>query len=119
MHADQVAASATLGRRVRVERARDVLEGDAVALTELGHLVVRTGDGVSHTVIAGDVVHLRPTDVLVDAPVHGLRLTPRVAATLAHGVVARRSGGRPGARGRGRRSRARRGLRRRRSTSGR
>jgi BirA family transcriptional regulator, biotin operon repressor / biotin---[acetyl-CoA-carboxylase] ligase len=61
MHSDQVAASATLGRRVRVERARDVLEGEAVALTELGHLVVRTGDGVSHTVIAGDVVHLTPS----------------------------------------------------------
>ena len=60
LHSDQLAASATLGRRVRVERARDVLEGEAVALTELGHLVVRTGDGVSHTVIAGDVVHLRP-----------------------------------------------------------
>jgi BirA family biotin operon repressor/biotin-[acetyl-CoA-carboxylase] ligase len=61
IHADQVAASATIGRRVRVERARDVLEGEAVALTELGHLVVRTADGVSHTVTAGDVVHLRPT----------------------------------------------------------
>jgi len=61
MHADQVAVSATLGRRVRIERARDVLEGDAVALTQLGHLVVRTGDGVDRTVSAGDVVHLRPT----------------------------------------------------------
>jgi len=28
IHADQVAASATIGRRVRVERARDVLEGE-------------------------------------------------------------------------------------------
>lgn len=65
IHADHIAASATLGRRVRVERARSafentVLEGEAVALTELGHLVVQTGDGVTHTVSAGDVVHLRP-----------------------------------------------------------
>jgi BirA family transcriptional regulator, biotin operon repressor / biotin---[acetyl-CoA-carboxylase] ligase len=51
--------SATLGRRVRVERARDVLEGEAVGLTELGHLVVRV-DGEDHVVAAGDVVHLRP-----------------------------------------------------------
>jgi BirA family biotin operon repressor/biotin-[acetyl-CoA-carboxylase] ligase len=61
LHADQIAASATLGRRVRVERAHDVLEGDAVALTELGHLVVLAGDGAEHTVSAGDVVHLRPS----------------------------------------------------------
>jgi BirA family biotin operon repressor/biotin-[acetyl-CoA-carboxylase] ligase len=54
------ANSATVGRRVRVERAHDVLEGDAVALTELGHLVVRRG-GEDHTVSAGDVVHLRPS----------------------------------------------------------
>lgn len=60
MHSEQIAASATLGRRVRVERARDILVGDAVELTELGHLVVRTGDGVGHVVSAGDVVHLRP-----------------------------------------------------------
>ncbi len=60
MHADQIAASATLGRRVRVERVGDVLVGDAVDLTDLGHLVVRTGDGASHVVSAGDVVHLRP-----------------------------------------------------------
>jgi biotin-(acetyl-CoA carboxylase) ligase len=39
-----------------------VLEGDALELTELGHLVVRTGDGAVHTVSAGDVVHLRPTE---------------------------------------------------------
>jgi BirA family transcriptional regulator, biotin operon repressor / biotin---[acetyl-CoA-carboxylase] ligase len=65
MHSDQVAASATLGRQVRVERAHgagrnSVLEGEAVALTELGHLVVRAADGVEHAVSAGDVVHLRP-----------------------------------------------------------
>jgi BirA family biotin operon repressor/biotin-[acetyl-CoA-carboxylase] ligase len=58
---DNEAASATLGRAVRVERARDVLEGTAIALTDLGHLVVRTDDGVVHTLSAGDVIHLRPT----------------------------------------------------------
>jgi BirA family transcriptional regulator, biotin operon repressor / biotin---[acetyl-CoA-carboxylase] ligase len=60
---DHIAASATLGRRVRVERTRDTLVGEAVALTHLGHLVVRVGDasaGVDHVVTAGDVVHLRP-----------------------------------------------------------
>jgi BirA family biotin operon repressor/biotin-[acetyl-CoA-carboxylase] ligase len=60
LRADNVAASATLGRRVRVERSRDTLEGEAVALTDLGHLVVRSGDGVEHAVSAGDVIHLRP-----------------------------------------------------------
>jgi len=65
LRADNVAASATLGRRVRVERARDTFEGEAIALTPLGHLVVRTGGSgettVEHTVSAGDVIHLRPT----------------------------------------------------------
>jgi BirA family biotin operon repressor/biotin-[acetyl-CoA-carboxylase] ligase len=66
LHADSVAASATLGRQVRVERVRDTLEGEAIALTDLGHLVVRTGGvghalKVDHTVSAGDVIHLRPT----------------------------------------------------------
>jgi BirA family transcriptional regulator, biotin operon repressor / biotin---[acetyl-CoA-carboxylase] ligase len=61
LRADNIAASATLGRRVRVERARDTIEGEANALTDLGHLVVRTGDGLEHTISAGDVIHLRPT----------------------------------------------------------
>jgi BirA family biotin operon repressor/biotin-[acetyl-CoA-carboxylase] ligase len=60
IRSDQVAASATLGRRVRVEWAKGRLEGDAVALDALGHLVVRTSDGTEHSVGAGDVVHLRP-----------------------------------------------------------
>jgi BirA family biotin operon repressor/biotin-[acetyl-CoA-carboxylase] ligase len=60
LRADNIAASATLGRRVRVERARDTLEGEAVALTDLGHLVVETADGLEHAVNAGDVIHLRP-----------------------------------------------------------
>ena len=50
---------ATLGRRVRVERADDVLEGDAVDVTSDGALVVRRDDGTDEIVTAGDVVHLR------------------------------------------------------------
>ncbi len=61
LRSDNIAASATLGREVRVERANDVLVGEAIALTELGHLVVRAADGAEHTVSAGDVIHLRPT----------------------------------------------------------
>jgi BirA family biotin operon repressor/biotin-[acetyl-CoA-carboxylase] ligase len=49
----------TLGRRVRVQRARDALEGDAVDVTDDGALVVRTDDGTDERVTAGDVVHLR------------------------------------------------------------
>jgi BirA family biotin operon repressor/biotin-[acetyl-CoA-carboxylase] ligase len=48
----------TLGRRVRVERVRDALEGDAVDVTDDGALVVRV-DGANQLVTAGDVVHLR------------------------------------------------------------
>jgi BirA family biotin operon repressor/biotin-[acetyl-CoA-carboxylase] ligase len=50
---------ATLGRRVRVERAHDSLEGDAVDVTRDGALVVRHDDGHEELVTAGDVVHLR------------------------------------------------------------
>ncbi|MDQ1468249.1 MAG: BirA family transcriptional regulator [Actinomycetota bacterium] len=68
LRSDHLAASATLGRRVRIERARDTFEGEAIALTDLGHLVVRTAGSddtagthsVDHTVSAGDVIHLRP-----------------------------------------------------------
>jgi BirA family biotin operon repressor/biotin-[acetyl-CoA-carboxylase] ligase len=52
--ADAIARSATLGRRVRVELARETFEGTATALTDEGFLVV---DG--RVVRAGDVVHLR------------------------------------------------------------
>jgi BirA family biotin operon repressor/biotin-[acetyl-CoA-carboxylase] ligase len=50
---------ATLGRRVRVERASDSVEGTAVDVADDGALVVRDGSGTDHTVTAGDVVHLR------------------------------------------------------------
>ena len=36
-----------------------VIEGTATDLTDEGHLVVAT-DGGTKTVVAGDVVHLRP-----------------------------------------------------------
>jgi BirA family biotin operon repressor/biotin-[acetyl-CoA-carboxylase] ligase len=54
------AASATLGRQVRVELGQEQLEGTAVDVTEEGHLVVETPDGSRREISAGDVVHLRP-----------------------------------------------------------
>jgi BirA family biotin operon repressor/biotin-[acetyl-CoA-carboxylase] ligase len=50
---------ATIGRRVRVERAQDTLVGDAVDVNRDGSLVVRRDDGTDEVVTAGDVVHLR------------------------------------------------------------
>jgi BirA family biotin operon repressor/biotin-[acetyl-CoA-carboxylase] ligase len=49
---------ATLGRRVRVERAADTVVGIAVDVDDAGHLLVETENG-TETVTAGDVVHLR------------------------------------------------------------
>jgi BirA family biotin operon repressor/biotin-[acetyl-CoA-carboxylase] ligase len=51
---DAIARSATLGRHVRVELARETFEGTARALTDEGYLVVD-----DRIVTAGDVVHLR------------------------------------------------------------
>lgn len=51
----------TLGASVRVDLATGSLVGTAVDLTVDGHLVVRTEAG-DRTVVAGDVVHLRPAD---------------------------------------------------------
>ncbi len=50
---------ATLGQRVRVELAGEAVVGVAVELDDSGHLLVRTATG-TQTVMAGDVVHLRP-----------------------------------------------------------
>ena len=47
-------ASATLGRRVRVDLGSEIVEGVASDVTDEGHLVV--GD---RTIAVGDVVHLR------------------------------------------------------------
>ena len=49
----------TVGTRVRVELADGFLEGIAVEVTPAGHLAV-AADGETRTVIAGDVVHVRP-----------------------------------------------------------
>ncbi len=53
------ARSATLGRSVRVEVADDVLVGEAVDLTDVGHLVVELFDGSRRTFAVGDVTHVR------------------------------------------------------------
>jgi BirA family biotin operon repressor/biotin-[acetyl-CoA-carboxylase] ligase len=51
--------SATIGKRVRVERAgAPELVGEAVGLSERGHLLVDDGTSTIE-VLAGDVVHLR------------------------------------------------------------
>jgi BirA family biotin operon repressor/biotin-[acetyl-CoA-carboxylase] ligase len=60
----------TLGAEVRVELAERTFVGRAVDLDDAGHLVVeRPDDGsagagrpVRETVVAGDVVHLRPAE---------------------------------------------------------
>lgn len=56
---DLRAVCVTLGAPVRVQLAGEALEGMATGLTGAGHLVVRTPAG-DRTVVAGDVVHLRP-----------------------------------------------------------
>lgn len=53
--------SATIGRRVRVELAEDVLVGTALDVDDDGSLVVGVG-GTAVPVVAGDVVHLRDAD---------------------------------------------------------
>lgn len=51
----------TLGRAVRVSLPGDrVLSGVAVAVDDDGRLLVEADDGETHTLDAGDVVHLRP-----------------------------------------------------------
>ena len=95
----------TLGRRVRVERAHDALEGEAVDVTDDGALVVRTDDGTDVPVTAGDVIHLRSR--LAHAATRGAQLaaSERTAAsrTVAGASVVRDRG--RGRRGRGRPSR--------------
>jgi BirA family transcriptional regulator, biotin operon repressor / biotin---[acetyl-CoA-carboxylase] ligase len=49
----------TIGSRVGVELAGGRIEGTATDVTDEGHLVVATETGLE-TVVAGDVVHLRP-----------------------------------------------------------
>ncbi|MGD0883039.1 MAG: biotin--[acetyl-CoA-carboxylase] ligase [Acidimicrobiales bacterium] len=49
----------TVGTRVRVELPDGAFEGTATAVTSEGHLSVDTGQGI-RTVVAGDVIHVRP-----------------------------------------------------------
>ena len=53
------ACCVTVGTPVRVELAHEQFEGTATDVTPHGHLVVEVG-GDHRTVIAGDVIHLRP-----------------------------------------------------------
>lgn len=54
-------SSATLGTRVRVELPGNrIVRGEAVGLSDEGHLVLRCDDETSLTITAGDVIHLRP-----------------------------------------------------------
>jgi BirA family transcriptional regulator, biotin operon repressor / biotin---[acetyl-CoA-carboxylase] ligase len=62
LHAAWRSASATLGRRVRVDLGRDDVVGRAVDVTTEGHLVVATLEGERRTLAVGDVVHLRDVD---------------------------------------------------------
>lgn len=49
----------TLGKRVRVETARQEFEGWAEDLQEDGALLIRMGDGKQRRILVGDVTHLR------------------------------------------------------------
>jgi BirA family biotin operon repressor/biotin-[acetyl-CoA-carboxylase] ligase len=51
--------ASTLGQRVQLETGEGVLEGEAVGLTERGHLLIRTDQGQEVEVLAGEVVHLQ------------------------------------------------------------
>jgi BirA family transcriptional regulator, biotin operon repressor / biotin---[acetyl-CoA-carboxylase] ligase len=57
----------TLGTQVRVEMAGSAFEGVATQLTADGHLIV-DDHGVARTVVAGDVIHLRPGGGTGDVP---------------------------------------------------
>lgn len=61
--------SATLGRRVRVELAAETIVGDAIDVTDDGHLlVVDECPDRPREIVAGDVVHLRPHDPAAAPP---------------------------------------------------
>jgi len=49
----------TIGTRVRVDLSDGSFEGTATGISPDGHLVVATGEA-TRTVVAGDVVHVRP-----------------------------------------------------------
>ncbi|MBB2909648.1 BirA family biotin operon repressor/biotin-[acetyl-CoA-carboxylase] ligase [Streptosporangium becharense] len=60
LRAAYLAASATVGREIRVELPGErVLTGTATGIDDAGHLIVAS-DGKEHTLSVGDVVHVRP-----------------------------------------------------------
>ena len=56
---DMSSHCSTIGTRVRVDLPDGSFEGTATAISPEGHLVVATGEA-TRTVVAGDVVHVRP-----------------------------------------------------------
>jgi len=56
---DLLAACTTIGKSVRVDLADGSFEGTATGITPEGHLLVAS-HGVTRSVVAGDVVHVRP-----------------------------------------------------------
>lgn len=62
LRSEQVARSATLGRRVRAETPSGPVEGTAVDITNDGSLLIRPDGQASQSVpvTVGDVTHLRP-----------------------------------------------------------
>lgn len=60
IHDEIEAALVTLGQQIAVELATGRITGQAIGLTQEGHLLVATTDGVVE-VATGDIVHLRST----------------------------------------------------------
>jgi BirA family transcriptional regulator, biotin operon repressor / biotin---[acetyl-CoA-carboxylase] ligase len=56
---DLLAGCSTVGTTVRVDLPDGSFDGTATGISPEGHLVVATGEG-ARTVVAGDVVHVRP-----------------------------------------------------------
>jgi BirA family biotin operon repressor/biotin-[acetyl-CoA-carboxylase] ligase len=56
---DMASRCSTIGTRVRVDLPDGSFEGTATGISPDGHLVVATGEA-TRTVVAGDVVHVRP-----------------------------------------------------------
>jgi BirA family biotin operon repressor/biotin-[acetyl-CoA-carboxylase] ligase len=60
LRAEFLDACATIGQQVRVELVNTMVTGVATGVADDGSLVLRADDGMTHTVSAGDVVHVRP-----------------------------------------------------------
>ncbi len=52
--------SATLGTRVRAELDGEVIEGDALDISDRGALIVDVGSGLTREIVVADVVSVRP-----------------------------------------------------------